>query len=42
MFLANKYLYAMVLAAAIIEAVMCKWPAHRQYMIQAEPVRETL
>jgi hypothetical protein len=42
MFLANKYLYAMVLAAAIIEAVMRKWPAHRQYMIQAEPARETL
>ena len=42
MFLANKYLYAMVLAAAIIEVVMRKWPAHRQYMIQAEPVRETL
>jgi hypothetical protein len=42
MFLANKYLYAMVLAAAIIEAVMRKWPVHRQYMIQAEPARETL
>ena len=42
MFLANKYLYAMVLAAAIIEAVMRKWPVHRQYMTQAEPARETL
>jgi alpha-1,6-mannosyltransferase len=39
MFLANKYLYAMVLAAAIIEVVMRKWPVHRQYMISA---RETL
>jgi hypothetical protein len=39
MFLANKYLYAMVLAAAIIEAVMRKWPVYRHYLIQAEPVR---
>jgi hypothetical protein len=42
MFLANKYLYAMVLGAAIIEAAMRKWPVHRQYLIQAEPVRENL
>jgi alpha-1,6-mannosyltransferase len=42
MFLANKYLYAMVLAAAIIELSMRKWPVHRQYAIQAEPVRGTL
>ncbi|MBB5057763.1 hypothetical protein HDF16_002469 [Granulicella aggregans] len=42
MFLANKYLYAMVLGAAIIEAVMRKWPVHRHYLIQADPARETL
>ena len=42
MFLANQYLYAMVLGAAIIETVLRKWPVYGQYLIQAEPVRETL
>lgn len=42
MFLANKYLYAMVLGAAVLEAVRRRWPVYRQSMMQTAPVRETL
>ena len=34
MFLANKYLYAMVLGAAIIEVGLRKWPVYRRYMVR--------
>ena len=30
MFLANKYLYALVLAAAILQLLLNRWPVHRQ------------
>jgi hypothetical protein len=36
MFLANKYLYAMVAGAAIIEIALRRWPFYRAYMIQPE------
>jgi hypothetical protein len=42
MFLANKYLYAMVVAAAIIEAAMRRSPIHRPYIIQPATARETV
>jgi len=42
MFLLNKYLYAMVLGAAIIEAAMRKWPFYRAYMIQPAIAKDTL
>lgn len=42
MFLANKYLYTMVLVAAIIEAVLHKWPVYRTYSIQPVLVKDTL
>jgi hypothetical protein len=34
MFLLNKYLYAMVLGAAIIEVGLRKWPFYRAYLVQ--------
>ena len=42
MFLANKYLYSMVLGAAIIEAGLRKWPVYRPYLIQPVLVKDTL
>jgi hypothetical protein len=42
MFLANKYLYAMVLAAAIIEAALRRWPVYDPYMIQSSTARKTV
>jgi len=42
MFLANKYLYAMVLSAAVIEAAMRRWQLHAPYMIQPATARETV
>ena len=42
MFLANKYLYAMVLGAAIIEAGLRKWPVYRAYLIGPTFVKDTL
>ena len=42
MFLANKYLYAMVLGAAIIEAGLRKWPIYRAYLVQPVLAKDTL
>ncbi len=42
MFLANKYLYAMVLGAAIIEAALRRWPVYRAYMVQPALAKDTL
>jgi len=42
MFLANKYLYAMVLGAAIIETALRRWPFYRPYMIQPAFAKDTL
>jgi hypothetical protein len=42
MFLANKYLYAMVLGAAIIEAALRKWPIYRAYLVQHALAKDTL
>jgi hypothetical protein len=42
MFLLNKYLYAVVLAAVIIQAVLRRWPVHRAYMVQPRVGSEVL
>jgi hypothetical protein len=36
MFLLNKWLYAAVLAAALIEIALSRWPIHRPYLVQAK------
>jgi hypothetical protein len=33
MFLANEYLYALVLGASILQIVLKKWPVHRAYLV---------
>jgi alpha-1,6-mannosyltransferase len=40
MFLANKYLYAAVLVAAIIDMGLRKWPLHRHYLVQPVPASD--
>jgi hypothetical protein len=40
MFLLNKYLYAAVFAAALIEIALRRWPIHRPYFVQAEARNE--
>jgi len=42
MFLANKYLYAMVAGAAIIEIGLRRWPFYRAYLIQPALAEDTL
>ena len=42
MFLANKYLYAMVLGAAIIEAGLRRWPFYKAHLVQGMPVQPVL
>jgi hypothetical protein len=42
MFLLNKYLYAVVLGAVIIQAVLRRWPVHRAYMVQPRAGSEVL
>jgi hypothetical protein len=42
MFLANKYLYAMVAGAAIIETALRRWPFYRAFMIQPAIAKDTL
>lgn len=41
MFLANKYLYAMVLGAAIIETALRGWPFYRTYLVQPVLAKDT-